>query len=125
MSWRGHPLARQLEPPDLPTKFPSPRLAMGTERREDIAGALKLLASGIRGRRWPRLLKSAERAFGQLESRPGGQVGGRRRRGRERTARGQCSGAGRGAPPPGAAGTPGLPGEPGFVGRAGCRRPQN
>lgn len=65
-----------------------------------MAGALKLLASGIRGRRWPRLLKSAERAFGQLESRPGGQVGGRRRRGRERTARGQCSGAGRPLPGP-------------------------
>lgn len=100
MSWRGHPLARQLGPPVLPTKFPSPRLAMGRERREDIAGARKLLASGIRGRRWPRSLKSGERAFGQLESRPGGQVGGRRRRGRERTARGQCSGAGRPLPGP-------------------------
>ena len=49
MLWRGHPLARQLGPPNLSTKFPSPWLAMGTERREDIAGARKLLASGIRG----------------------------------------------------------------------------
>lgn len=91
MSWRGHPLARQLGPPDLPTKFPSPRLAMGTERREDIAGALKLLASGIRGRRWPRLLKSTERRAG-----PGGRWadGG----GAGGSARPEASAQARGAP---------------------------
>lgn len=92
MSWRGHPLARQLGP----TKFPSPWLAMGTERREDIAGARKLLASGIRGGRWPRPLKSGERAFGQLESRPGGRWadGG----GAGGSARPEASAQARGAP---------------------------
>lgn len=111
MSRRGHSLARQLGPPVLPTKFPSPRLAMGTERREGVAGARELLAAGDQRRPWPRSPKPGERGARRARRpaseasaawRACGRAEGRLRRGRKRAARGRCSGPGRPLPgPPG------------------------
>ena len=100
MSRRGHSLARQLGPPVLPAKFPFPRLAMGTERREGVAGARELLAAGDQRRRWPRSPKPGKRGFQRLESLPEGRGTAAARE----EARGPRPVLRPRAPPPGAAG---------------------